>query len=218
MPNRDYHQERRDYQFAQLNRDSLKSNPFEQFSHWMEAAIEQKICDPTAMSVSTVDDQGQPHSRVVLLKAFDQNGFVFYTHYDSAKGHQISSNDKVALLFFWPEMDRQIRIEGQIKKISAQQSADYFHSRPRDSQLAAFISKQSQVVANRQALEDSMQTAKEQFDQQEVPHPEHWGGYLIQPQAFEFWQGRPNRLHDRFRYSKDHNGNEQTWSIDRLSP
>ncbi|MDG6774801.1 pyridoxamine 5'-phosphate oxidase [Thiomicrorhabdus sp. ZW0627] len=218
MPNRDYHQERRDYQFAQLNRDSLKSDPFEQFSHWMEAAIEQKICDPTAMSVSSVDAEGQPHSRIVLLKAFDRNGFVFYTHYDSAKGHQFDDNDKVALLFFWPDMDRQIRIEGRIEKISAEQSEAYFQSRPRDSQLAAFISKQSQVVPDRTTLENNMMKASEQYDQQTIPHPEHWGGYRILAHNFEFWQGRPNRLHDRFRYQKVQNETEQAWSIDRLAP
>lgn len=218
MPNRDYHQERRDYEFARLDRDALDANPFLQFSKWMDDAIEQKTIDPTAMSVATVDQDGQPHSRIVLLKAFDENGFVFYTHYDSDKGHELESNAKTALLFFWPEMDRQIRIEGCVEKLSIAASESYFHSRPRDSQLAAFISKQSQVVANREELEQRLEAAKAQYAEQTVPHPPHWGGYRVIPQRFEFWQGRPNRMHDRFRYDKTAAETEQAWSIDRLSP
>lgn len=216
MPNRDYHEERRDYQFSELKRNDLNDNPFAQFSAWMDQAIQQKIMDPTAMSLSTVDASGQPHSRIVLLKAFEADGFVFYTHYDSAKGAEIEENQKVALLFYWPEMDRQVRIEGTISKISNEQSEQYFHSRPRDSQLAAYISQQSQVVADRETLEGNLSNATEDFEGSEIPHPAHWGGYKVVPSSFEFWQGRPSRLHDRFKFSQ--NQTQQAWSIDRLSP
>ena len=216
MPNRDYHQERRDYQFAELNRSALNSDPFAQFSTWMDQAVVKKIMDPTAMSVSTVSANGQPHSRVVLLKSVEADGFVFYTHYDSAKGEQIEANNRVALLFFWPEMDRQIRIEGIIDKISFEQSERYFQSRPRDSQLSAYISQQSQPVENRGTLEGNLANATEDFAGSEIPHPPHWGGYKVTPTFFEFWQGRPSRLHDRFAFSQSES--QQAWSITRLAP
>ena len=215
MPNRDYHQERRVYQFSELSRTALNSNPFAQFSLWMDQA-KHKIMEPTAMSVSTVDGDGQPHSRVVLLKAFDSEGFVFYSHYNSAKGVEIDANSQAALLFFWPEMDRQVRIEGRIEKVSLEQSERYFHSRPRDSQLSAYISRQSQPVENRTALEQSLSDATETFIGEEIPHPAHWGGYRLVPHRFEFWQGRPNRLHDRFKFVL--NTVDHTWAIDRLAP
>ncbi|MBN2865189.1 MAG: pyridoxamine 5'-phosphate oxidase [Thiotrichales bacterium] len=216
MPNRDYHQERRDYEFAELNRSALNSNPFAQFSAWMDQAVQQKIMDPTAMSVSTVSANGQPHSRVVLLKAFAEDGFVFYSHYDSAKGMQIETNNQVALLFFWPEMDRQIRIEGTISKIPLEQSEHYFQSRPRDSQLSAYISQQSKAVKNRAELEGNLANATEDFAGEDIPHPPHWGGYKVTPTLFEFWQGRPSRLHDRFQFSQPKN--QQAWTIERLAP
>jgi pyridoxamine-phosphate oxidase len=215
MPNRDYRQERRNYEFAELKRSQLKDNPFEQFSLWMDAAITHIHNDPTAMSLSTVDANGQPHSRVVLLKEFDTRGLVFYTHYDSDKGSEMASNKRVAALFFWPEMERQIRVEGLVEKITAEESETYFHSRPRDSQLAAFISKQSSPVSSRDELELRLQAAQAAYSEQEVPHPPHWGGYRIVPQRFEFWQGRPSRLHDRFRYEKQ---DEHNWLISRLAP
>ena len=223
MPNRDYHQERRDYQFSELNRSALNRNPFAQFSAWMDEAVTQKIMDPTAMSVSTVDAKGQPHSRVVLLKAFETDGFVFYTHYDSAKGEEIEANNKVSLLFFWPEMDRQVRIEGTITKISTEQSERYFQSRPRDSQLSAYISQQSQPVDNRGVLEGNLANASDNFAGDDIPHPPHWGGYKVTPHSFEFWQGRPSRLHDRFKFTKTNNVHTpqegiKAWSIDRLAP
>lgn len=215
MPNRDYRQERRSYEFAELKRSQLNDNPFEQFSQWMDAALQHIPNDPTAMHLSTVDASGQPHSRVVLLKQFDSKGLVFYTHYDSDKGSEMAANTRVAALFFWPEMERQIRVEGAVEKIPAAESAAYFHSRPRDSQLAAFISKQSSPVSSRDELELRLQAAQTAYADQEVPHPPHWGGYRIVPQRFEFWQGRPSRLHDRFRYDRL---NEHNWSITRLAP
>lgn len=215
MPNRDYHQQRRVYQFSELSRSALSPNPFAQFSLWMDQAS-QEVMEPTAMSLSTVDSHGQPHSRVVLLKAFDTIGFIFYSHYDSAKGLEIEDNNKVSLLFFWPEMDRQIRIEGRVEKVCVEQSERYFHSRPRDSQLSAYISQQSQPVESRTALEQSLTSATEALADREVPHPLHWGGYKVIPHRFEFWQGRPNRLHDRFKFVL--NTTDQTWVIDRLAP
>lgn len=218
MPNRDYHQERREYDYTELSRDGLSSDPFKQFSYWMDQAIGNQIMDPTAMSVSTVDGAGQPHSRVVLLKESDDKGLVFYTHYDSDKGQQIAQNAKAALLFFWPQMDRQIRIEGILEKVSVEQSENYFHSRPRDSQLAAASSQQSAVVPGRKTLEQNYAIQEQLFEHIEVNRPEHWGGYRLVPNRFEFWQGRPNRLHDRFVFIKQPSDCHQAWSIDRLSP
>ncbi|WP_040726240.1 pyridoxamine 5'-phosphate oxidase [Thiomicrorhabdus sp. Kp2] len=221
MPNRDYHQERRDYDFKQLSREALSLDPFIQFSHWMDEAVEEKIIDPTAMSIATVDSKGQPHSRVVLLKEIDENGFVFYSHYDSAKGQQIENNPHASLLFFWPQMDRQIRIEGLLEKVSREQSEAYFHSRPRDSQLAAASSSQSMIVPGRKTLEMNYEIQKAEHEHLEVPCPEHWGGYRLVPNRFEFWQGRPNRLHDRFIFileEKHSDSNHQAWLIERLAP
>jgi len=218
MPNRDYHQERRDYDYTQLSRDDLSLDPFLQFSGWMDQALASKIQDPTAMSLATVDASGQPHCRIVLLKESDEKGFVFYTHYDSDKGQQIEDNPKASLMFFWPEVDRQVRIEGTLEKISKQQSEDYFHSRPRDSQLAAASSNQSSIVPGRKTLELNYAIQENQFEHISVECPSHWGGYILIPHRFEFWQGRPNRLHDRFIYTACDNLNNQAWSINRLAP
>lgn len=218
MPNRDYHQERREYDFTELSRDQLSSDPFIQFSSWMDEAVANKIMDPTAMSVSTVDSNGQPHSRIVLLKESDEHGFVFYTHYDSDKGQQIEQNSKASLLFFWPQMDRQVRIEGSLEQIAVEQSESYFHSRPRDSQLAAASSTQSSVVPGRKTLEQNYALKSDLYEHIEVKRPDHWGGYRLIPNRFEFWQGRPNRLHDRFIFTQCASSIKQNWSIDRLAP
>jgi pyridoxamine-phosphate oxidase len=215
MPNRDYHQERREYQYSGLSREQLQASPFSQFTQWMDEAMQAKLMDPTAMSVATVDANGQPHSRIVLLKDFNHNGFVFYTHYESDKGQQIIENPKASLLFFWPELDRQIRIEGVLSKTSIAESETYFHSRPKESQLAAYSSSQSHEVSSRAALETAFADNAERFANRKVPHPAHWGGYRLTAHKFEFWQGRPNRLHDRFSYSLE---TEDTWHTSRLSP
>ncbi|WP_319380200.1 pyridoxamine 5'-phosphate oxidase [Thiomicrorhabdus sp.] len=214
MPNRDYRQARREYLTAELREDQVLSDPFHQFALWMDAAIEKIPYDPTGMSVSTVDANGQPHSRVVLLKSFDNRGFVFYTHYQSAKGFQIDHNSKAALLFFWPELDRQIRIEGELQKIDPQESENYFHSRPHDSQVAAASSVQSTPVDSRQTLEQRFSDLAAQYHDKEVPYPSHWGGYRLEAQQFEFWQGRANRLHDRLCYYRA----DGEWKIQRLAP
>ena len=217
MPNRDYQNQRRDYSAPGLSKTQLNPSPFMQFTQWMEEAIASPIQDATAMSLATVDALGQPHNRIVLLKETTPNGFVFYTHYDSAKGHEVEQNQKAALLFFWPELDRQIRMEGTLTKVSQETSKAYFESRPRDSQLAALSSNQSHEVASRATLENTFEQNAQKYVGQTIPHPEHWGGYSLQPHKFEFWQGRPNRLHDRFIYTPE-TEHATEWKIQRLSP
>ena len=215
MTNRDYHNERREYHFDELNREHLSTNPFIQFADWMDQAMAANIHDPTAMSLATVDDQGQPHSRVVLLKESDTRGFVFYSHYDSAKGRQVAKNAKAAILFYWPEMDRQIRIEGVLNKTSQAHSKTYFQSRPRASQIAAASFVQSKIIPGRKTLEQNFVIAEDEYQYHDVPCPENWGGYRLIPNYFEFWQGRENRLHDRFMFALN---NQNLWDIERLSP
>lgn len=215
MPNRDLHNERRDYHASSLSKKDIQSSPFKQFSNWLDkASTTNSIKDPTAMTLATVDDSLQPQSRIVLLKEFSEQGLLFYTHYQSEKGNQLKNNPKASCCFFWADLDQQIRIEGSVEKISAELSDRYFHSRPKDSQLAAYISNQSQAVASRAELEQKMQHASEEFANKKVPRPEQWGGYRLIPHKFEFWQGRPNRLHDRFIYEK----NSTDWTITRLAP
>ncbi|VAW48712.1 Pyridoxamine 5'-phosphate oxidase [hydrothermal vent metagenome] len=216
MPNRDYQNERRDYDAPGLSKTQLNTSPFVQFSHWMQDALNSPIQDATAMSLATVDHSGQPHNRIVLLKETTSTGFIFYTHYDSDKGHEIQHNPKAALLFFWPELERQVRIEGELIKVSKATSQAYFESRPRDSQLAALSSMQSKEVASRKVLEETFKQNEQTYQEQTIPHPDHWGGYCLRPNKFEFWQGRPNRLHDRFIYTP--NENATLWAIQRLSP
>lgn len=216
MPNRDYQQERRDYDSPSLSKKQLEPSPFVQFNRWMDDALASGRRDATAMSIATVDASGQPHNRIVLLKEASTEGFVFFTHYDSDKGHEIASNNKASMMFFWPELDRQVRIEGELVKVSKQESEDYFASRPRDSQLAALSSIQSTEVANRKELEDRFAAHIIKYASQTIPCPEHWGGYRLVPNKFEFWQGRPNRLHDRFTYTPVDTDN--SWTIARLSP
>ena len=206
---------RKEYSSAFLNEEDVNLNPFKQFELWMHQAVEAQILEPHAMTVSTVSAEGKPSSRIVLLRGFDENGFVFYTNYSSHKGNDMAQNKYACLNFFWPELERQIRIEGSILKIDQQISTDYFHSRPRESQIGAWASNQSAVIENRKVVEDAFLHYTEQFKHLEViPKPEHWGGYNIIPTSIEFWQGRPSRLHDRLRYSIVND----VWKIARLSP
>jgi pyridoxamine 5'-phosphate oxidase len=206
---------RKEYSSAFLNEDDVNQNPFKQFELWMHQAVEAEILEPHAMTVSTVSSEGKPSSRIVLLRGFDENGFVFYTNYNSHKGNDMAQNKYACLNFFWPELERQIRIEGSIAKIDQQISTNYFHSRPRESQIGAWASAQSAVIANRKVVEDAFLHYTEKFKHLElIPKPENWGGYNIKPSSIEFWQGRPSRLHDRLKYT-DSNG---VWKIDRLSP
>ncbi len=216
MPNRDYENERREYEFSQLNREDISLDPLFQLSRWLDIASASSMKDPTAMSLATVDKNLQPHNRIVLLKEVD-HGLVFYTDYNSPKGVDLAQNPKASLLFFWSEQDRQIRIEGLIEKISRESSDAYFQSRPLNSQFTTITSEQSQEVPGRKTLELNYLIAEESYSGEKINCPEHWGGYRLVPSLFEFWQGRESRLHDRFQYIKN-SENNQDWSISRLAP
>jgi pyridoxamine 5'-phosphate oxidase len=198
-----------------LRRNDLDPNPLRQFANWFTAAIEAGIRDVNAMSLATADRDARPSVRIVLLKSFDQEGFVFFTNYDSAKGKQLNANPYAALGFYWIELDRQIRISGKVEKTSREESQTYFHSRPVGSQLSAWASRQSEVLDGRRMLDARMAEMTERFGDKPIPLPPHWGGYRLKPDKMEFWQGRPNRLHDRFRYIRLADG---SWQIDRLAP
>ncbi len=198
-----------------LHRRDVDPDPIKQFSNWFTAAIEAGIRDVNAMSLATAAPDGRPSVRIVLLKGFDHDGFVFFTNYESQKGQQLEVNPYAALGFYWIEMDRQIRISGSAEKTSRDESERYFHSRPIGSQLAAWASHQSQVVDARRILDARMAQMTERFADKPIPLPPHWGGYRVKPETIEFWQGRANRLHDRFRYTRQPEG---SWLIERLAP
>jgi pyridoxamine 5'-phosphate oxidase len=198
-----------------LHRRDLDPNPIKQFANWFTAAIEAQIRDVNAMSLATASADGRPSVRIVLLKGFDQDGFVFFTNYESEKGHQLAANPYAALAFYWIELDRQIRISGRTEKTSREESARYFHSRPLGSQLGAWASRQSEAVDARRVLDARMAQITERFAGKPVPLPEHWGGFRLKPDQMEFWQGRANRLHDRFRYRLQGKGE---WLLERLAP
>lgn len=214
MPNRNLADIRIHYQKDALDWDKLPVNPLLGLQQWINDAIAEQGYEPTAMMLATVDCEQQPHARVVLLKELD-TGLVFYTHYTGPKGLELAHNPKAALTFFWPEMERQVRVEGVVEKVSAEQSDRYFASRPRDSQLGACASAQGQVVADRIVLEANFAQVAASFADQPVHRPEHWGGYRLVPHRFEFWQGRPNRLHDRLVFKRRADGQ---WSTERLAP
>jgi len=206
---------RREYTGDGLRRKDLAENPADQFTHWFNQAQQAKLLDPNAMVVATVGDDGQPSARNVLLKGYDHNGFLFYTNLESRKASQIQKNNKVALLFTWLPLNRQVKIEGLAEKLSTTESLKYFLSRPKESQWAAWASSQSQKISSRQILEEKFFEMKEKFSKGEVPLPSFWGGYRVKPHKIEFWQGRENRLHDRFVYLLQENS---SWSIERLAP
>jgi pyridoxamine 5'-phosphate oxidase len=198
-----------------LRRVDLDPDPIKQFSNWFTAAIEAGICDVNAMSLATAGTDGKSSVRVVLLKGFDQDGFVFFTNYESEKGRQLEANPYASFVFYWIELDRQIRISGKAEKTSREESQTYFHSRPVGSQLSAWASRQSEVIDGRRVLDARMAEMTERFGDKPVPLPPRWGGYRVKPETMEFWQGRPNRLHDRFRYTRQPDG---SWLIERLAP
>ena len=198
-----------------LRRQDLDPDPIKQFSNWFTTAVEAGIRDVNAMSLATATPEARPFVRIVLLKGFDERGFVFFTNYESQKGKQLEANPYAALAFYWIEIDRQIRISGPVERTPREESEGYFHSRPVDSQLGAWASQQSRVIDARRILEARLAEAKERYSGATVPLPPHWGGYRLKPEMMEFWQGRPNRLHDRFRYTRQAEG---AWSVDRLAP
>jgi pyridoxamine-phosphate oxidase len=204
---------RKNYSLATLSEKSLR-DPMPLFEKWMEEAIDGKVNEPTAMMLSTVSVAHQPSSRMVLLKLFSREGFHFFTNYNSRKGSEIRSNSSVALLFFWPEMEREVRIEGIASQTSSEFSDQYFSERPYESQISAIISPQSQVVGSREELEQLWINMKISSGGERLKRPEGWGGYLVRPERIEFWQGRPNRLHDRILFIKD----QDRWVVSRLAP
>ena len=229
---------RREYNLAGLRRSDLEQDPIVQFRRWFDQALGARTSgrvrgllinayksllglgsaeriDVNAATLATADNSGRPSGRVVLLKGIDQRGFIFYTNYDSRKGREIAENPNVSLTFYWPDQERQVCIAGQATKISREESEAYFRTRPRGSRLAAWASHQSDVVEDRSVLETRWQELQAKYPGEDIPMPPNWGGYVIAPTRIEFWQGRPSRLHDRFRYSRQPDG---TWRIERLSP
>lgn len=207
---------RRDYSLAGLSEGDLAADPIQQFQKWFHEALAAEITEPNAMVLATVDAAGQPSTRVVLLKAVDERGFSFFTNYESRKGREMASNPRAALTFPWIELERQVCITGRVSKVSREESDAYFNQRPRGSRLGAWASpKQSEVVPDRATLEERMRRFEAQHPGEDVPLPPYWGGYILAPDAVEFWQGRPSRLHDRLRYSRQPDG---AWKIERLSP
>ena len=215
MPHPDLASLREDYRRATLELDHLHPDPIVQFGQWMEEAIQDELPEPNAMVVATVDANAAPDARVVLLKGYDERGFVFYTNYESTKGHQLDQHPLAALVFNWLAHERQVRVRGQVVRVSATETADYFHSRPKSSQIGAWASPQSAVIPDRHVLEQRQQALETRFaEAQLLPVPEHWGGYRVVPEEVEFWQGRSSRLHDRFRFRKT----ADAWTIERLAP
>ena len=209
------HDYRKSYEKGSLTEDTVLENPLEQFAAWfVDAEKTPTVEEPNAMTLSTVDTQGVPKARVVLLKEFSQEGFVFYTNYTSGKAQAIAQNNKVCISFFWPSLERQIIITGMAVKISEEKSIAYFNKRPRESQLGALVSDQSTSIDSREALEEKLLDLEKQYHTKPIVKPAHWGGYLIQPTSYEFWQGRSSRLHDRIKYTKINN----SWNIGRLQP
>ena len=209
------HDYRKSYEKGSLTEDTVLENPLEQFATWfVDAEKTPTVEEPNAMTLSTVDTQGVPKARVVLLKEFTQEGFVFYTNYTSGKAQAIAQNNKVCISFFWPSLERQIIITGMAVKISQEKSIAYFNKRPRESQLGALVSDQSTSIDSREALEEKLLDLEKQYQTKPIVKPAHWGGYLIQPSSYEFWQGRSSRLHDRIKYTKINN----SWNIGRLQP
>lgn len=206
---------RKEYKLHELWERDVDANPFNQFNKWFDEALAATLIEQNAMALATATKEGQPSVRFVLLKGFDERGFVFYTNYQGRKGQELTQNPRAALAFHWGELERQVRIEGRVEQVSPQESDDYFQSRPWGSRLSAWASQQSQVITNRAVLEQRLQALTSEYANQDIPRPPYWGGYRLIPTSFEFWQGRTNRLHDRLRYRQSSEG---SWLIERLSP
>ncbi len=206
---------RQDYRAASLSEKEVSANPILQFEKWFNEAVAAQVYEPNAMTLATATHDGRPSARILLLKGFGEQGFEFYTNYLSRKGKELSKNPVGAMVFFWGQMERQIRIEGTIEKLSRERSEQYFHSRPKGSQVGAVASPQSQEIDSRKILEDKWQELETEYTEKEVPKPSFWGGYVLKPQLIEFWQGRSSRLHDRIVYKKS---DKKNWKIVRLAP
>ena len=206
---------RKDYGLTGLLEKNLAKNPFRQFEQWFQEAEAAKLTEPNAMTLATTGRDGRPSARTVLLKGVDGRGFVFYTNYESRKGRELEGNARATLLFPWVAMERQVTVEGPVARVSREESAAYFHSRPRASQLAAWASPQSTVVAGRAVIEESYRVIEKKYEGREVPLPPNWGGFRLAPETVEFWQGRRSRLHDRLRYRRETGGD---WVVERLAP
>nr|WP_277879942.1 pyridoxamine 5'-phosphate oxidase [Leptolyngbya sp. FACHB-36] len=205
---------RLNYTLAQLNEADVNADPIQQFHVWFEQAVAAQLPEPNAMTLATATKAGIPSARIVLLKGVDEQGFAFYTNYESRKGAELAENPQAVLVFLWTLLQRQVRIEGRVEKVPDEETEAYFHSRPLTSQLGAWASDQSRVIPNREVLEQRFGSLKAQYQDQDVPRPPHWGGYRVIPHQIEFWQGRPSRLHDRLRYRLE----GDRWRIDRLAP
>lgn len=213
--NRDLSDYRKSYEQQALSENTMPTHPVEFFEQWFkEVQSEGSIEEVNAMTLATVNSQAQPQARIVLLKSFSKEGFVFYTNYDSDKGRSMESNQAVSLSFFWPNLERQVIVLGTVSKVSPAVSDAYFASRPKGSQLGAWVSQQSQVIASFQQLQDRLEALKKEYENKPIIRPNHWGGYVVVPKSIEFWQGRPNRLHDRVRYRIEN----KNWIKERLSP
>lgn len=206
---------RREYTLAGLKESDLNPNPFKQFDTWFRQALAAGLPEPNAMTLATATLEGKPSARIVLLKGFDERGFVFFTNYESQKGRELASNPQAALVCYWIELERQVRVSGPVSRVAVEESETYFHSRPLGGQLGAWASHQSEVVDGRKTLEDRLAQLTEKYQNEPVPLPPYWGGYRVAPETIEFWQGRPNRLHDRLRYTLQPG---DQWLIERLSP
>lgn len=205
---------REDYQKGSLDESDVDRNPYEQFKKWLDEAVTSEVPEPNSMSLATVDASGKPHVRIVLLKGIDERGFIFYSNYDSDKGSQMDVNPHISLCFLWKELERQVRISGKVTRLDREESEEYFKSRPRMSQLGALASNQSEEIESRAVLEERFSSFEAKYEGKEIPMPEQWGGYMVEPTEIEFWQGRRSRLHDRIVFSQDNSN----WKIKRLSP
>jgi pyridoxamine 5'-phosphate oxidase len=206
---------RQSYKSGFLLEQEVNPNPILQFQAWLQDAVSAQILEPNAMTLATVTAEGSPSARIVLLKDFDERGFVFYTNFQSRKGQELDQTPAAALVFWWDRLERQVRIEGSIAKVSDAEADEYFQSRPKGSQLGAWVSHQSQVIEGREDLEHRLKALEQEYENRSIPRPAHWGGYRLAPSTIEFWQGRPNRLHDRLCYRLK---NSTGWTIERLSP